>query len=45
MNERTRRSFLRAGVILGASTFAGATLLGATNEKEKPKRRSRLRKI
>jgi hemerythrin-like domain-containing protein len=35
MNERTRRSFLRAGVILGASTFAGATLLGATNEKKK----------
>ena len=35
MNESTRRTFIRAGLIAGASTFAGATLLGATNEKRK----------
>ena len=34
MNERTRRTFLRAGLIAGASTFAGAMLLRAANEKK-----------
>jgi hypothetical protein len=35
MNERTRRAFLRAGLIAGASTFAGAMLLHAADEKKK----------
>lgn len=35
MNERTRRTFIRAGLIAGASTFASATLLGASNDKRK----------
>ena len=35
MNERTRRTFLRAGLIAGASTFAGAMLLHAATEKKK----------
>jgi hypothetical protein len=35
MNERTRRTFIRAGLIAGASTFAGATLFGASNDKKK----------
>ena len=35
MNERTRRTFIRAGLIAGASTFAGATLLDAGNDKGK----------
>jgi hemerythrin-like domain-containing protein len=34
MNEHTRRAFIRAGLIAGASTFAGATLVGAATEKE-----------
>jgi len=34
MNERTRRAFIRAGLIAGASTFAGAMLLRAANEKK-----------
>jgi hemerythrin-like domain-containing protein len=35
MNERTRRTFIRAGLIAGASSFAGATLLGAGNDQRK----------
>ena len=35
MNQRTRRTFIRAGLIAGASTFAGAMLLGAGNDKKK----------
>ena len=35
MNERTRRTFIRAGLIAGVSTFAGATLLGAGSDKRK----------
>jgi hypothetical protein len=34
MNKRTRRTFLRAGLIAGASTFAGAMLLRGANEKK-----------
>ena len=35
MNEHTRRTFLRAGLIAGASSFAGAMLLHAAKEKKK----------
>ena len=35
MNQRSRRTFIRAGLIAGASTFAGAMLLGAGNDKKK----------
>jgi hemerythrin-like domain-containing protein len=34
MNERTRRAFIRSGLIAGASTFAGAMLLPAATEKK-----------
>ena len=34
MNERTRRTFIRAGLIAGASTFAGAMLVRAASEKK-----------
>ncbi len=33
MSEANRRAFIRAGLIVGASTFAGATLLPAAEEK------------
>jgi hemerythrin-like domain-containing protein len=32
MNEQTRRAFVRAGLITGASVFGGATLFGAAGE-------------
>ena len=34
MNQRTRRTFIRAGLIAGASTFAGAMLVRAASEKK-----------
>jgi hemerythrin-like domain-containing protein len=35
MNQRTRRAFIRAGLIAGASSFAGAMLVHAAPEKKK----------
>ena len=34
MNEQTRRAFIRAGLIAGASAFGGAKLFGTTEEKQ-----------
>ena len=34
MKHRTRRTFIRAGLIAGASTFAGAMLVRAATEKK-----------
>ena len=34
MNQRDRRAFIRAGLIAGVSTFAGASLLRAAEEKK-----------
>jgi hypothetical protein len=34
MNEQTRRTFIRAGLIAGASVFGGARLFGTAEEKE-----------
>jgi hemerythrin-like domain-containing protein len=34
MTERTRRAFIRAGLIVGASALAGATLVSAAAEKK-----------
>ena len=34
MSEANRRAFIRAGLIVGASTFAGATLVRAAEEKK-----------
>ena len=34
MKDRTRRTFIRAGLIAGASTFAGAMLVRAATEKK-----------
>ena len=45
MNERTRRAFFRAGLIAGASTFAGAMLLPAATEKKNEEEEQKFRQL